>query len=59
MKCPFCGNTMKNMMHFENSKNYAYHECPKCHTRTHQKRIHFETFEKGNSNENSSHSKKV
>jgi Zn ribbon nucleic-acid-binding protein len=56
MKCPRCKNEMKNVMHFEDGKNFAFHECKKCHTKTHQKRIHFEEV---NKNENSSNSKRV
>ena len=42
MKCPFCGSEMKTIMHFESGKNFAFHQCVKCHIKTHQKRIHFE-----------------
>ena len=42
MKCPFCGSEMKTIMHFEGGKNFAFHQCVKCHMKTHQKRIHFE-----------------
>lgn len=42
MKCPNCKNNMKNVMHFEHGKNYAFHECKNCRTQTHQKRIHFD-----------------
>lgn len=59
MKCPLCGNTMKNMMHFEESKNFAFHQCNNCNTKTHQKRIHFEDLKKGNNNENRCNSKRV
>ena len=47
MRCPRCNQEMKNVMHFETGKQYAYHECPKCKQPTHQKRIHFEEYEKG------------
>jgi hypothetical protein len=33
---------MKNIMHFEQDRNYRYNECPKCHDQTRGKRIHFE-----------------
>lgn len=42
MKCPRCNNEMINVMHFEKGKNFAFHECKKCNTYTHQKRIHFD-----------------
>lgn len=42
MRCPRCGSETKNVMHFEIGKSYAFHECSKCHAKTHQKRIHFE-----------------
>ena len=51
MKCPKCKNEMKNVMHFEDGKNFAFHECKKCHTKTHKKRIHFEEMKKGYNNE--------
>ena len=51
MKCPKCGNDMKTIMRFEEGKNFAFHECKKCHIKTHQKRIHFEEVKKGNNNE--------
>lgn len=52
MLCPRCSSQMKNIKHFEPSKQYAYHECPKCKQQTHQKRIHFDEFEKGVKYEN-------
>lgn len=52
MRCPRCNREMKNTMHFEASKQYAYHMCPKCKQHTHQKRIHFDKYEKGNIYEN-------
>ncbi len=55
MRCPKCGAETKNIMHFENGKNFAYHECSKCRTKTHQKRIHFEEVK----DENSSNPKRV
>ena len=42
MLCPRCNKVMKTTMHFEQDKNYQYKECPKCHTKTKNKRIHFE-----------------
>ena len=48
MLCPRCNKEMKNVMHFEPGKQYAYHLCPKCKQQTHQKRIHFEMYVKGN-----------
>jgi hypothetical protein len=33
---------MKNKMHFESGKQYAYSECPKCYEKSKNKRIHFE-----------------
>lgn len=48
MKCPRCNQLMKNTMHFESGKQYTCHICPKCKQQTHQKRIHFEEYEKGN-----------
>ena len=48
MRCPRCNQLMKNAMHFEPGKQYAYHMCPKCKQQTHQKRIHFEMYVKGN-----------
>ena len=51
MKCPKCGNEMKNKMHFENGKEFAYHECTKCKQKTHQKRIHYEDIIKENIDE--------
>lgn len=59
MLCPKCRCEMKNVMHFENGKNFAFHECNKCRTKTHKKRIHFEEFEKGVHNENTSHTKRI
>lgn len=59
MKCPHCGNEMKNIMHFENGKQFAFHECRNCFTKTHQKRIHFEDLKKGDSYENLSNTKRV
>lgn len=58
MKCPKCGNEMKNVMRFENGKNYAFHKCNKCHTKTHQKRIHFDEIGAEN-NEDTSNSKRI
>ena len=52
MKCQRCGSEMKNKMHFENGKRFAYHECKSCKTQTHQKRIHFEDFDKDTINKN-------
>ena len=43
-----CGKIMKNIMHFEKDKNYAFHECPGCYVRTHKKRIHFEDVQNEN-----------
>jgi hypothetical protein len=37
---------MKTIMHFEDGKEFAFHECPKCKTKTHQKRINYAQFEK-------------
>jgi transcription elongation factor Elf1 len=48
MRCPRCNHVMKNVMHFEETKDYAFHECKYCKQRTHQKRINYEQFEKGN-----------
>ena len=42
MKCPNCNNKMSDILHFEKGKNFAYHKCKCCNTKTHQKRIHFE-----------------
>lgn len=47
MRCPNCNGEMKSVMHFESGKNYTFHECEKCHTQTHQKRIHFDDLKKG------------
>lgn len=47
MRCPKCGHEMKNVMHFEEIKDYAFHWCKYCKTKTHQKRINYEQFEKG------------
>ena len=55
MKCPKCGTDTKTIMHFENGINFAFHECPKCHTKTHRKRIHFDEVE----NENTSNTKRI
>ena len=46
MKCPKCGNEMKTIMHYELGKEYAFHECKSCKTKTHQKRINYKQFEK-------------
>lgn len=46
MKCPKCKKEMKNVMHFEDGKNYAFHECEHCRTKTHKKRIHFDELDK-------------
>ena len=46
MKCPKCNNEMKNVMHFEDGKNFTFHLCEKCKMKTHQKRIHFEEIKK-------------
>lgn len=46
MRCPRCGHEMNNVMHFEAGKDFAYHYCTKCQQKTHQKRIHYEAFEK-------------
>ena len=51
MKCPKCGNEMKNIIHFEEGKEYAFHECKICKTKTHQKRINYQQFEKEEINE--------
>ena len=51
MICPMCGKTMKNIMHFEKDKNYAFHECPGCYVRTHKKRIHFEDVKEEKKND--------
>ena len=37
---------MLDIMHFEKNKNYAFHMCKRCKQPTHNKRIHFEEFEK-------------
>lgn len=42
MRCPKCNNEMKNIMHFEIDKNFAYHECKRCNKQTRKKRIHFD-----------------
>ena len=53
MICPNCKREMKTVMHFEQGKTFAFHECKHCRTKTHQKRIHFEELEDRN-NENTS-----
>lgn len=58
MICPNCKREMKTVMHFENGKSFAFHECKHCYTKTHQKRIHFEEIGE-KENENSSNRKKV
>lgn len=58
MKCPNCKKEMKTVLHFENGKSFAFHECKHCYTKTHQKRIHFEELGE-KENENSSNRKKV
>ena len=55
MRCPRCNSEMKNIMHFENGKNFAFHECSKCYMRTHPKRIHFEE----KNNENTGNTKRI
>jgi len=42
MICQRCNKVMKNVMHFEQDRNYRYNECSKCHDQTRGKRIHFE-----------------
>lgn len=42
MFCPKCGSVMKNIMHFEEDKQYQFNECPRCLKRTKNKRIHFD-----------------
>ena len=59
MICPNCKKEMKTVMHFEQGKTFAFHKCKHCHTKTHQKRIHFEDLEEKNNNENKSNRKKV
>lgn len=59
MKCPNCRKEMKNVMHFENGKNFAFHECRSCNIKTHQKRIHFDEIERGDDNKNPGNSKRV
>ena len=59
MKCPRCNRSMKNMMHFEDGKDFAYNACKHCQTRTHQRRIHYEEFEKGRLNEEESNKKHI
>lgn len=44
MLCPKCGRVMKNVMHFEQGKNYQYNRC-QCLFETHQKRIHYDEIE--------------
>lgn len=44
MLCPKCNSVMKTKMHFEQDRNYQFHECKRCHERTKNKRIHFEDF---------------
>lgn len=51
MKCKKCGDKMLDIMHFEKNKNYAFHMCKRCKQPTHNKRIHFEEFEKGRNHE--------
>lgn len=48
MRCPRCNAEMKNIMHFEKGKNYAYHSCKRCNINTHKKRIHFNETENTN-----------
>ena len=59
MRCPNCNSKMKNVMHFEKGKNFAYHQCINCPTQTRPKCIHFEEFERGEKNKNSGRSKKI
>lgn len=42
MFCPNCSTVMKNVLHFEQDKQYQYNECPHCYKRTKNKRIHFD-----------------
>lgn len=57
MRCPKCNNEMKNVMRFEYGKSFAFHECERCHTKTHQKRIHFDEVER--KNEDTDNTKRV
>lgn len=43
MLCPRCKSTMNKKFHFENGKKFQYSECSKCHEKTKNKRIHFDT----------------
>lgn len=42
MLCPRCNNTMNNVMHFDQRRNYQFYRCPNCQEKTKNKRIHFE-----------------
>ena len=42
MFCPNCSTVMKNVLHFEQDKQYQYNECPHCYKRTKNKRIRFD-----------------
>ena len=42
MFCPNCSTVMKNVLHFEQDRQYQYNECPHCYKRTKNKRIHFD-----------------
>lgn len=42
MLCPKCSKPMKNVMHFEQDRQYQFNRCPNCQERTKNKRIHFE-----------------
>ena len=52
MRCYKCGREMKNVMHFEDGKEYQFNTCKRCRENTKHKRIHYEELEKGRRREN-------
>lgn len=42
MLCYKCGKKMKNVLHFDNNREYQTNWCPQCRDNTKKKRIHYE-----------------
>ena len=42
MVCCNCGNKMKNVLHFEQGREYQFNVCSHCRERTKKKRLHYD-----------------
>lgn len=52
MLCTKCGKQMKNVLHFEQEREYQYNLCPNCRKRTKKKRLHYDDILKTGKNNN-------